>query len=295
MRTITKFLALFCLLMGWDHAMAQSPARISIQGTLMNDIGVAAPNASHDVEFILYDAPTGGNAVWSEMASVRTNGGIYSYYLGTNVPLNNSIFQSTLFLAVKIGSLELPRTELTYTPYTFAANSTEIADEVRCSGAVGDVKYSILSPALFTQVNGDCWVPMSGGNIFGSELAAVLGTNTIPDISGLFIRAHEYNDGQDPNRTPTSPIAQFQDQAWKSHEHPTTVSAAGGHSHTWADQVLRNEGGALRFMLDVPNRMASNADEVGNFSHTHTINITSSGGNETRPINLNLYTYIRIN
>jgi hypothetical protein len=169
---------------------AQVPPRISIQGTLKDANGSSVADGTYTVTFRLYNQESGGTHLWQEEAPVQVVGGIYSHYLGVVEPLVAANFANTLYLGVRVGAFELtPRTELTYAPYTFSANTAQFAlqaAKVTCSGAVGDVKYSILNPTQFAQENGDCWVPMDGRNIAGSRLAIIRGVNTVPDVSGVF-------------------------------------------------------------------------------------------------------------
>ncbi|TNE57812.1 MAG: hypothetical protein EP344_10765, partial [Bacteroidetes bacterium] len=122
---------------------AQTP-RISIQGTLKASSGATVADGNYNVIFHLYNQEAGGTPLWSDTTSVEVIGGIYNYYLGSNKALDPAHFVSTLYLGVKIGNYELvPRTELSYAPYAFSVTA---AQTVVCSGAVGDVKYSILNP-----------------------------------------------------------------------------------------------------------------------------------------------------
>lgn len=227
---------------------------------------------------------------------VEVVGGIYSHYLGSVVPLEGSDFGSTLYLGVRIGSFELtPRTELTYAPYTFGAN---VAQKVVCSGAVGDVKYSILEPEKFAEVNGDCWVPMDGRPLAqGDVLRQLTGMASLPNGGGLFVRAQDFaNSDNDPDRNSNSPIAVVQNDDLKPHSHE--MSSAGDHSHQYSREInFVNANLAPGPAAIYPNVNLSSGDVTDNTSaagaHTHTIN--NNSGTETRPKNLNLWVYIRIN
>lgn len=311
MKTLTRFTCtflLFCSVL--MNVNAQSVAKISIQGTLKDANGAAVEDGTYTVEFRLYTVETGGTIQWFETASVESAGGIYSHYLGSVTPLDATVFDQTLYLGIKVGAYELtPRTELTYAPYTFAANTALSAIKVECSGAVGDVKYSILNPTQFAAENGDCWVPMDGGSMFGTKLASIIQTNTKPNASGLFLRAHEYTEGNDPDRSTGSQIATIQSDETRSHSHGHNLAftngstnVAGGHSHSFG---LSTRG----FDADGPdgqgvensqdNDFRPNTDSSGDHSHsvTGTISggINNHGGSETRPRNMNLYVYIRVN
>ena len=273
---------------------SQTVPRISIQGTLMDARGAAVADGVHAVEFRLYETIEGGTPIWTENTTVESTDGIYSHYLGSVNALEEDFFERTLFVAIQIGPYELPRTELSYVPYTFTANEARIAGKVICSGAVGDVKHSILTPAQFALENGDCWVPMRGQNIFGSKLANILSIDILPDASGVFIRAHEYNDGLDPDRSPSSPIATIQNDVFLSHNHTATTSTDGAHSHNLEGDALSlsAECGASGNGGDGVGCAVSSTDTAG--AHTHTLTINNNGAGDTRPKNLNVYVYVRI-
>jgi hypothetical protein len=207
---------------------------------------------------------------------------------------------ATYFVGVTVQGTELsPRTELTFAPYSLGSPK---AQEVICSGAVGDVKYSILNPTQFAAVNGSCWVPLKGGSIAGSKLATITGNPNLPDVGGLFIRSQEFPGGanQDPDRDTNSPIANFQDQSFLSHTHTLSINYGGSHYHLLYLPQDRSpadgDGGSNSF----PDGQGS--DGTGYFgststegNHNHTGTNANTGGTETRPKNLNLWTYIRIN
>ncbi|HMU02243.1 MAG TPA: hypothetical protein PJ990_01400, partial [Saprospiraceae bacterium] len=132
MKTLARFTCtflLFCSVL--MNVNAQSVAKISIQGTLKDANGAAVEDGTYTVEFRLYTVETGGTIQWFETASVESAGGIYSHYLGSVTPLDATVFDQTLYLGIKVGAYELtPRTELTYAPYTFAANTALSAIKV---------------------------------------------------------------------------------------------------------------------------------------------------------------------
>ena len=285
--------------------MAQPP-RISVQGTLKSANGTPATDGQQEITFRLYNVPSGGIPLWEETATVDIVGGIYSHYLGSVTPLDPQDFDSTLYLGVKVGTYELvPRNQLAYAPYAFSVN---VAQKVVCSGAVGDVKYSVLDPTEFALRNGDCWVPMNGGALQpGDSLRVIKGWTNLPDAGGLFFRAQEFSTSpnNDPDRTSATTIATIQQDEIRSHNH--TMGTAGAHTHTVTLGHNRDdEGGgggpddwSFNDGSDDGNRPPKDISTVPGHSvstngdHTHTINTT--GGNETRPKNLNLWVYIRIN
>lgn len=285
---IFVIIALICTVIETLQAQAVNP-KISIQGTLKSASGSSVADGAYDVTFKLYTVQTGGTAVWEEDASVEVIGGIYSHYLGTITPLNPANFATPLFLGVKVGSYELiPRTELAYSPYAFSVNS---AQTVVCSGAVGDVKYSILNPTQFAAVNGSCWVPMDGRALAATDklkLAAPALTN-VPDGSGLFIRAQEFSAGadNDPGRTSSTTIGTLQTDEFKSHTHD--MNETGNHSHAMGTRGFQGNG------LKGADGSMDDTDATTHSAGLHKHTITATGGLETRPKNINLWVYIRIN
>lgn len=303
-------------------AQADRPL-ISVQGTLKDINGVTVADGQRAFIFKLYTVEIAGTPLWEEVAQVEVNGGIYSHNLGSVTLLDESLFARTVYLGINVDGNELsPRTTLTYSPYALSVAAAQRIARGGCSGQVGDVKYSILNPAQFAEQNGDCWVPMDGASMSGSILAGILGTETVPDIGGTFIRSQEFatgrtqdGDGRDAN----SPIATLQEGEISSHNHVTT--SGGAHDHSYRDSYLREVtlqpgendragsiqvppsgtspgidthgpgGFGMKFTLSDNNGRATER----NIDPSHAHDISNTGGSETRPVNVNLYTYIRIN
>lgn len=283
--------------------------KISIQGFLKDGNSKAVDNGQYELIFKLYTVASGGTAIWTETnTAVNVYGGVYSVQLGAITPISTLAFDVPYFLGVTIQGTELtPRMELTYAPYALAVDH---ANTVTCSGAVGDVKYSILTPTQFASVNGACWVPMDGRSISGSALAILTSKTTVPDGSGLFIRSHEYVEGNDPNRTVGTAIASIQTDDFKSHNHTNSTDGAHahsindpGHTHVWQNGLEGDDSGDGNSNSEYTRIGGTQTDAIRSAttgisinsggSHSHTIG--NSGGTETRPKNIDFYVYIRIN
>ena len=310
-------LMLFCVTC--FNTFAQQTKKISLQGFLKDANGKAVPDSKkYEITFKLYATPTGGTPAWTEVTTVDVTGGVYSTYLGSTPsnPIDGlSWGTSTYHVGVTIGGVELtPRTELTFAPYSLGSPFAEKANYVVCSGAIGDVKYSILNPQQFAAVNGNCWVPMDGGNMSGSKLAAIIGGSTVPNAGGLFLRGQPSQNGAtnyDPERSPGSAIAQIQQDDYKYHFHSYsstvsingTTASGGDYSMVFANQkfVPNGDAGSAYALTPYPTLGETHTKTVPSHSHTFSAsgtasgNSNNSGGNETRPKNLNLWTYIRIN
>jgi len=308
---------LCCLLSVSDISAQSAQKRISIQGTLKKANGSPLDDGYYRVTFKLYNALTGGTLVWQETTdSVEVSGGIYSHALGSKTNLTTSAFASTVYLGVQVGTYEMtPRTEITYAPYAFAVYSAA------CSGAVGDVKFSILNPAQFKKANGDCWVPLDGRSISGTELATY-GISTLPNAGGYFLRAQEFGSSYtyggttvttnassdiDVDRTSSSTIAETQEDKFGEHSHGGYTGYDGSHTHTYRDTYFNEKliwadngyYGVKSTSTDGDNPNPANTDlyitrttdEGGNHRHS----ISKDGGAETRPNNLNFWIYVRVN
>lgn len=270
----------------------QEAPTISIQGTLKDASGSAVSDGTYTVTFRLFNSEAGGSPLWQEEAPVEVVGGIYTHYLGSVTSLNAANFGNVLYLGLKVGNYELnPRTKLTYAPYTFASAT------VVCSGAVGDVKYSVLNPTEFAAVNGDCWVPLDGRALAGnSQLRQIKGWSNLPDAGGLFFRAQEFpgSPNNDPGRSSSTTIATVQGDDVKPHNH--SMNSAGAHNHNYEYFIAsgpvnldgENYYSNVRYGVGWEQRTTSLAGD-----HVHQI--SNNSGDETRPKNLNLWVYIRIN
>ena len=193
-------------------AFAQQSKKISVQSFLKDANGKAVADGSQSITFKLYNVATAGTAAWTDDQTINVYGGVYSSAQLGSVSVTNPLDglnygSSTYFVGVTVQGIELsPRTELTFVPYSLGSPK---AQEVICSGAVGDVKYSILDPTQFAAVNGNCWVPMDSGSMAGSKLATIIGGNTVPNAGGLFLRGQEFTGqtaNHDPDRTSASTI-----------------------------------------------------------------------------------------
>lgn len=139
---------------------------------------------------------------------------------------------------------------------------------------IGDVIYSILEPKQFTDLHGSGWVLMDGRELketddlrryYGAQL---LFQRLLPNGRGAFIRSMNYDKAgydKDPNRA----VGSLQWDELKQHTH-TYVAGTRDYTtqYTGGDKYLINPG-----------------EKVS----------SATGGAETRPVNIAMYTYIKIN
>ena len=325
--SITLFfrgLIFVCLLSSQLQAWGQSVPKVSFQGVLKTASGEPVPDGEYTFTFSFWSSMSGTansdkllkigatdasnpNNQWSETVVLPVAGGIYSHYLGTITPLNPLNFNGPVYLNIRVGGKDLlPRTEFTYAPFSF---STTYAQKVVCSGAVGDVKYSILPPDKFKNVNGDCWVPLDGRTLATTDELYSLGITTLPNAGGMFLRAQDFevisgneywkpkNDSDnDPDRNSSSNPGTFQEDTNKSHDHTGITSTNGAHTHQWRWGLEEDDagtGGSKDEYTRTSGVVNDAMNSAGNHNHTFTTN--QSGYLEARPKNLNFWIYIRIN
>jgi len=132
---------------------------------------------------------------------------------------------------------------------------------------VGDVVSSMLDEAAFqAQRSGSAsWALMDGRSVVGSSYEAVTGNSTIPDARGQFLRGKNNgrSDGQE-NPDGDSTLGTQQTDELISHTHSggqTAGSGVGGNGGSWV---------------------------------TGPANVGNTGGNETRPKNITVNYFIRI-
>ena len=99
------------------------PQILSYQGKLNDRQGVSI-TGSKSIVFTIYDAASGGNALWSETQNVTIANGIMNVELGTVSSIPVSVFDAdTTYLGIKIGSDSemVPRQRITSGAYSFKA------------------------------------------------------------------------------------------------------------------------------------------------------------------------------
>lgn len=115
-------------------AVASVPPIINYQGKLLQPSGAPVPDSTYQMQFAIYDVPTGGTALWSETnPSVQVKGGLFAVLLGSinNLPANVFDNQNRWF-GVKVGSdLEMtPRQQVASVAFAVKANSADVAASV---------------------------------------------------------------------------------------------------------------------------------------------------------------------
>lgn len=183
------------------------------------------------------------------------------------------------------------------------------------------------APTGYIKCNGDS-IPNGTGTVQGvttdfSGLYAVVGGN-VPDLRGEFIRALDDGRGVDASRG----IRSEQSESYKSHGHAGDASSAGNHTHgttvgNSGNLTLNTPSGYSASSYETDTKTIASWDTMNNTpegsdnwtgatistrpganhnhpvteptagAHTHNLNITNSGGDETRPRNVALLACIK--
>lgn len=156
--------------------------------------------------------------------------------------------------------------------------TAQAVDDMGCTGALGDVKHSILEESDFQTVNGDCWVLLDGRSIKGSSLDILTSRQSIPDGRGYFIRAYDNRQDHrvDVDRAFGEDVGTVQADTFKTHFHWAAYLQSDPYLVGWDFSSLSSVN-AILYETSPPYRIT-----------------TKTGGNETRPKNITTYTYIRI-
>lgn len=122
MKKMTMLVILALSLMA-SMAFAEAPLGISYQGLLNTDTGEAVPDGSYNLTFTMYDAASGGTALWTETQSIPVTDGLFNAILGMGNILSMD-FDDHYWLGVKVDSdPELtPRVRLTSSAYALNSN-----------------------------------------------------------------------------------------------------------------------------------------------------------------------------
>jgi hypothetical protein len=173
-------------------ALCAPPQTLHHQGYLTTSAG-APVDGTVTVDFSLYDAPSGGNLLWTETQSVTVQNGHYAVILGNVIPFGLS-FDAPYWLGVKAGAdAEMsPRAALTMVPYAFRALAAEGAVNAAALGgqppssfalaghlhSFGDLSDTLQNAQLSGTYNLNP-VVLSNGTFFGAFTGSGAGLSAL--------------------------------------------------------------------------------------------------------------------
>ena len=171
MKRLFSFLVLSASLAAAPPSPAAVPETMSYQGVLTDGAGVPVPDGFYDLTFNLYDAPTGGTALWSEAQNgVAVTAGGFSVLLGSVVPLALP-FDASYHLGISVGTdpeLE-PRIPLASSPYGLGLR-LPFTGSVSSAGSAFTIDNSGGGPALvLSGPSGDAAVVLPADAVSAGE------------------------------------------------------------------------------------------------------------------------------
>ncbi len=163
-------------------AQSQIPRTISYQGVLSDTAGNPKPDATYSITFRLYEASSGGSAIWTETKNLTTKRGLFTTQLGDVTPFglvgsfgsslndakavaDNAVnetnalaalaFDRQYWMSIQVGSdPELsPRTPLSSVPYSISAIKADTA------------QYSLGGAGTSQWANGSSGIYYSNGTV----------------------------------------------------------------------------------------------------------------------------------
>lgn len=139
---------------------------------------------------------------------------------------------------------------------------------------VGSVVASMLTEGQFQGAASTGWILADGRNVAGSDFALLTGFSTVPDLRGVFVRGK--NNGRSTgsgNSEGERTLGTYELDQFASHTHP--------------------------YLYRTPSAAAGGSDGGGDTDRgLNDVNATTSAtgtGTETRPRNVTLNYFIRIN
>jgi hypothetical protein len=194
---------------------------------------------------------------------------------------------------------------------------------------IGDVRASLLTRTQFQARNGTDWELLDGTDVSGSALDTLVtlgsGSGLLPNATGKFMRMDD--GGQDAQTLSATLSGSTQGDAMFSHTHsgPSHTHSGPSHSHSGTslyakinvvDGKIYQDTNGTNFTAD--KRSAdTGSNATGSFNMTDSTNIggntgsggtgstgsggtgstgaTSTGSGETRPVNITVNYFVKIN
>jgi hypothetical protein len=166
---------------------------------------------------------------------------------------------------------------------------------------VGTVIASILPFEKFRKEAGDFWMPADGRKISTeSKYARLTGKKTLPDLRSIFLRGlnqfdplvgprlDNYKDPEGKGRKAGS--LQSDATCLPNKEFAVNAGSAGAHTHVYSKALSKGVKSGSHDGASAEMSIAASAGE-----HAHEVKIDGGGDIETRPKNIAVYYYIKIN
>ena len=106
---------------------------INYQGKLMQPSGAPVPDGTYNLQFAIYNVPTSGTALWSEVnPNVQVKGGLFAVLLGSISPIGQSDFSDqNRWFGVKVSTDPemTPRQQIAWSAYAIRSSVAGTVDD----------------------------------------------------------------------------------------------------------------------------------------------------------------------
>jgi len=217
-------LALTALALSTPAAALMTPYKINYQGKLLDSATNQPRNGTYKMQFVLYDAPSGGTARYTEVQSaVNVSNGVFFVQIGSAATLSPDLLADTSsYLGISVCANPpctvdpemTPRQQLVMSPYAYTAMQLSSDQDIRVNP--GPTAYSTFTTAGNLLLSAG--LSASSGN-FVNGVTASSGTFTqtggvygVVVSSGINLQAGQLQIG-DPSRVisddPTTASTRF--------------------------------------------------------------------------------------
>jgi hypothetical protein len=161
---------------------------------------------------------------------------------------------------------------------------------------VGTVVASVLDPISFAEIIGERegdlytkrkWILADGREVVGTDYARATKGKPVPNLQGMFLRGIDLKSKREPGDV------QHFSTARPTTDFTGTTSTNGNHVHPGVmgpkEAGDKYNAGGSNYFVPFP----ANTGMAGD--HTHQVSITGGGDTETRPENVAVFYYIKIN
>jgi len=160
------------------------PKQIDYQAVLKTSTGALVPDGNYQLTFKIYNDPTGGSALWTEIQTIAVANGIFSAHLGSVTPITTVPFDRIHFLGITVESDPelLPRTTLKPSPYSFMAMDVLDNTVVKSLNSLkDDVNLVAGSNIIITPSGNNLTISATGGG--GGTIGGSGTVNYIPKFT----------------------------------------------------------------------------------------------------------------
>jgi hypothetical protein len=166
---------------------------------------------------------------------------------------------------------------------------------------VGTIVSSLLDESKFAKLVGDnptskppkiTWVLADGRNVAGTKFASLQRRNTVPDLRGMFLRGIDPSGATDPDGPRLAGSLQTFATALPS------VAFVGATSQEPAHNLPNNANASRNDFFDVPGGPVAAvvvAPSQPLPPHHHNVTVNGGGDSETRPKNVAVFYFVKVN